>query len=66
MREYNVADIRKHFIGELNDEIYTTDRTGQKTIELIGASFLADKPAIFGTPNEKYINNESFAMQSII
>ncbi len=58
MREYNVADIRKHFIGELNDEVYTTDRTGQKTIELIGASFLADESAIFGTPNEKYINNE--------
>tara|TARA_B100000579_G_C22819416_1_gene849713 strand:+ start:242 stop:940 length:699 start_codon:yes stop_codon:yes gene_type:complete len=58
MRDYNVADIRKHFIGELKDEAFTTDRTGQKTIELIGASFIADEPAIFGTPDKKYIDQE--------
>lgn len=53
-----VNDIRKHFIGELNDEAFTSDKTGQKTIELIGASFLADEEAIFGTPNIDYINAE--------
>lgn len=53
-----VRDIRQFFIDELKDEAYTIDKTGQKTIELIGASFIADEPAIFGTPNEDYINKE--------
>lgn len=54
----NVRDIREFFIGELNDEAFTIDRTGQKTIEMLGASFVADEPAIFGEPNEKYIEAE--------
>lgn len=53
-----VSDIRQHFIDELNNENFTIDRSGQKTIELIGASFIADEPAIFGTPNEEYIQRE--------
>lgn len=53
-----VSDIRQYFIDELHDEAFTEDRTGQKTIELLGASFLADEPAIFGTPSEKYIDAE--------
>jgi thymidylate synthase len=58
MRTLGVSDIRDFFIGELVNEAFTTDKTGQKTIELIGASFLADQPAIFGTPNNDYINAE--------
>lgn len=58
MRYQSVKDIREFFIGELADEAYTIDRTGQKTIELIGASFMADSPAIFGEPNEQYIDAE--------
>lgn len=54
----SVHDIREFFIGELADEAYTIDRTGQKTIELIGASFIATEPAIFGTPNKEYIDAE--------
>jgi len=53
-----VNDIRKFFVDELKNERFTIDKTGQKTIEVIGASFLADQPAIFGTPNEEYIQNE--------
>ena len=59
-----VKDIRNYFINELSYEqsgqegIYEIDRTGQKTIELIAASFLADEPAIFGTPSKEYIKNE--------
>jgi thymidylate synthase len=53
-----VSDIRKHFIGELNDGAFTTDKTGQNTIELLGASFIADEPAIFGSPNQEYIDRE--------
>lgn len=58
MKTYSVADIRQFFIDELNDEAFTIDRTGQKTIELLGASFLATEPAIFGEPNLDYIDAE--------
>jgi len=34
------------------------DRTNSKTIELIGASFIADEEAIFGEPNVPYIDAE--------
>jgi len=54
----SVKDIREFFVGELADEAYTIDRTGQKTIEMIGASFIASEPAIFGEPNQEYINAE--------
>ena len=58
MRMQTVKDIREFFIGELKDEAFTIDKTGQKTIELIGASFLATEPSIFGVPNEEYIERE--------
>ena len=51
-------DIAKTFINSLKNEEFVTDRTGQKTIEMLGATFLADEPAIFGTPNESYIEIE--------
>ena len=54
----NTTDIKHYFIDALANEEFVTDRTGQKTIEMIGASFMADKPAIFGTPNESYIEIE--------
>ncbi len=53
-----VNDIRQYFIQELQNENFTVDRTDQKTIELIGASFLADEEAIFGTPKAEYIDAE--------
>ena len=53
----NVADIREHFINELQQENFISTRNG-KMIELVGASFLADKDAIFGTPNKEYIAAE--------
>ena len=54
----SVKDIREFFIGELKDEAFTIDKTGQKTIEMIGASFIADEEAIFGVPNGDYITQE--------
>ena len=53
-----VKDIRQFFIDVLKDEAFTIDKTGQKTIEMIGASFLATEPSIFGTPNQEYIDAE--------
>ena len=58
MRMYSVDDIRQHFIGELNDGEFTIDKTGARTIELIGASFISDAPSIFGTPSKEYIDKE--------
>ena len=53
---YTVKDVRDYFVGAKNhDYATTTDKTGGKCIELIGASFLADEAAIFGEPNLEYI-----------
>ena len=54
----NVKDIREFFKEELKAERFTTDKTGAKTIEILGASFTADEPAIFGTPVQSYIDKE--------
>jgi thymidylate synthase len=53
-----VRDVRAHFINELLHENYTKDRNGGKTIEMIGACFVADEESIFGEPNQTYINSE--------
>ena len=58
MIQENTSDIKHYFINSLDKEDFVMDRSGQKTIELIGASFFADQPAIFGTPNESYIEIE--------
>lgn len=55
---YNVQALRQYFINELKNERFTVDRTGQKTIEMIGASFIADEPAIFGEVNHDYVESE--------
>jgi thymidylate synthase len=53
-----VTDIRDHFFDELDAQRYTIDKTGAKTIEMLGASFIADEPSIFGIPNQEYIDKE--------
>lgn len=53
-----VNDIREYFIGELHDEAFTIDKTGQRTIEMLGASFIADQSSIFGKPADEYIAKE--------
>ncbi len=54
----NVHDIREYFKTELKMERFTVDKTGAKTIELIGASFVADEDSIFGVPSRGYIARE--------
>jgi thymidylate synthase len=53
-----VNDIRNQFRKEFEDSNFVIDRSGQKMIEILGASFHANEPAIFGTPNEEYIAAE--------
>ena len=54
----NVNDIRKYFKTALAYEEFVTDKTGVKTIEMIGAQFIADEPAIFGKVDEDYVRRE--------
>ena len=53
-----IENVRNLFKSKLLNEVFTIDKTGQKTIEWIGASFLADEPSIFGEPNQDYIDRE--------
>jgi len=53
-----VEHIRDYFIQELKSERFVTDKTGVKTIEMIGATFEADEPTIFGDVNDDYIQRE--------
>jgi thymidylate synthase len=51
----HIRETLKHL---LYSEQFVTDKTGCKMIEIPGACFIADEPAIFGTPSEDYINRE--------
>lgn len=53
-----IEAIREYFRNELRAENFTEDRNGGKTIEMLGASFVADESAIFGSPNKDYIQSE--------
>lgn len=55
---YKVEDIRKIFIDKLNNEDFVIDKTGVKTIEIVGANFIADEKTIFGELNLEYIRKE--------
>jgi thymidylate synthase len=52
------ADIREEFRRKLYIGEYVTDKSGCKTLEIVGATFIADEPAIFGTVNEDYCRRE--------
>jgi len=53
-----VEHIRQHFVDELAAGNFITDKTGVKTIEMLGATFEADEPMIFGEVNEDYVERE--------
>ena len=53
-----VKDIRTMFKDAYRAQQFTTDRTGVKTIEIIGATFLADEDYIVREPNYDYIARE--------
>ena len=53
-----VKDIREHFKTALSTGNLVTDKTGVKTIELVGASFVADEDSIFGDVNWDYVQRE--------
>lgn len=53
-----VSDVRHQLAELLANEEFVIDKTGVKTIELIGASFIADEPLIFGAINDAYVERE--------
>ena len=55
---YYVKDIRRLLAAKYQKEEFVQDKTGQKTVELIGTSFIADEEAIFGEINKEYAERE--------
>ena len=53
-----VNEIRRSLNVDRNRGLFTIDKTGCKTVEIINATFVADEPSIFGKPNEDYIKRE--------
>jgi len=54
----NVSTIRNKLIQKYKDQDFVIDKTGVKTIELIGESFIADEDWIIRKPNYEYIERE--------
>jgi thymidylate synthase len=48
-----IADIRQEFASKLEN-----NETAGNTVEILGASFVADESTIFGTVNEDYLRRE--------
>jgi len=53
-----VHDIRTEFARLYREGKFVTDKSGVKTIEIMGVSFWANSPLIFGTVNEDYVQRE--------
>lgn len=53
-----VQHIRQDLIDQFEQGKFVTDKTGVKTVELIGASFIADEPGIIREPNSDYVSRE--------
>ena len=53
-----VSDIRLEFAKKYTASDITVDAKGNKTYEILGASFIADEPFIFGEVNHEYVNAE--------
>ena len=53
-----INQIRNYFVEQYNAGAFVVDKTGVSTLELVGASFCADEPSIFGELNHEYIQHE--------
>ena len=58
IRRNYVSQIREEFRYLKTQELYVTDKTGVKMLEIRGASFVADEPTIFGKVNQDYVDRE--------
>lgn len=55
---YTIEDIRNKLTALLRNGEFVTDKSGVRTVELIGTSFKANKDHIFGEINADYIQRE--------
>ena len=55
---HTVLNIRNKFMDLLSEKNFTIDKTGVKTVEIIGESFLVGEDKIFGTVNWDYVQRE--------
>lgn len=53
-----VQDIRNELKRKLKAEEFTIDKSGVKTVELIGVSFIVDEHSIIGKVNMQYVEKE--------
>lgn len=53
-----IADIREEFKHLLQSEKFVIDKSGAKTLEILGESYIVDEDVIFGTLNEDYAKKE--------
>jgi thymidylate synthase len=54
----DVNAVRNYFRTALAEKDFVIDKTGSKMLELVGASFVASEPSIFGVINEDYVKRE--------
>ena len=54
----NVSDIRDTLVKKWVDGDFVTDKTGCKTVEIVGSSFIANEEFIIREPNYEYIERE--------
>jgi thymidylate synthase len=53
-----IEQVRSYFVEQYTTKNFVIDKTGVSTIELVGASFCANEPSIFGELNDDYIERE--------
>ena len=58
MISFNCHEIRREFARLYKNNEFVIDKSGVKTVEIIGANFIADSPFIFGAVNEEYVSRE--------
>jgi thymidylate synthase len=51
-------EIRQEFARLYKEQKFVTDKSGVKTVEIMGASFWANSPLIFGAVNQDYVQRE--------
>jgi len=54
----NINDVKTEFKRKLANKDFVIDKSGVKTVELLGLTFLADEETIFGVLNSKYAKKE--------
>lgn len=62
-----VDEVRAILAEDYHCGDFVIDKTGKRVVEVIGASFVANEPTIFGKPSEDYIKRELdwYMMQSL-